>query len=97
MSMCDKGSVIVALVTPERAGRELAVLRDVAPLSGRTVRLGSGLDLDVPSDLPAWARPVLYLLPLQVLALERALVRGLDPDCPRYLTAAIHLDSADPA
>ena len=40
----------------------------------------------------AGQRPALYLLPLQLLALERALAKGLDPDHPRHLTAVIHLD-----
>ena len=31
--------------------------------------------------------------PLQLLALERALAKGLDPDNPRHLTAVIHLDA----
>lgn len=93
MSMCDAGAVVVGLVAPERAEREQAVLRDVGPMSGATVTVGEGLDHDVPASLPAWARPALYLVPLQLLALERALAKGLDPDAPRHLTAVIHLDA----
>lgn len=94
MSMCDDGAVVVGLVSPRRSAREQGVLDDVAPLAGRVVTLGAGRDLDISAAVPAWARPVLYLLPLQLLALERALAKGLDPDTPRHLTAVIHLDAS---
>ena len=92
MSMCDASAAVLGLVSAERASRELAVLGDVKPMAGRVVTIGDGLDLHVPSSLPSWARPALYLLPLQLLALERALGKGLDPDSPRHLTAVIQLD-----
>ncbi len=92
MSMCDPSAVVVGLVSPERATHELAVLDDVRPMSGRVVTVGDRAHLNVPGSLPRWARPVLYLMPLQLLALERALAKGLDPDHPRHLTAVIHLD-----
>ncbi|MFZ0325264.1 MAG: SIS domain-containing protein [Actinomycetes bacterium] len=97
MSMCDAGAAVLGLVSPERSARELAVISDVAPMSGRVVTIGNGLDHDVPSSLPVWARPALYLLPLQLMALERALGKGLDPDSPRHLTAVIHLDASPEA
>jgi glucosamine--fructose-6-phosphate aminotransferase (isomerizing) len=93
MSMCDSGAVVLGLVSPERGAHETAVLDDVRPMAGRIVTLGEGLDHHVPASLPSWARPALYLLPLQLLALERALAKGLDPDRPRHLTAVIHLDA----
>jgi glucosamine--fructose-6-phosphate aminotransferase (isomerizing) len=92
MSMCDASAVVVGLVSPERAARELAVLDDVRAHTGRIVTIGDRADLHVPGSLPRWVRPVLYLVPLQLLALERALAKGLDPDHPRHLTAVIHLD-----
>jgi glucosamine--fructose-6-phosphate aminotransferase (isomerizing) len=92
MSMCDRRAAVVALVTPERLRVERAVVEDVAKLGARTTTVGPGQDVALPEGVPAWARPVLYLLPLQLLALERALAKGLDPDQPRHLTAVIHLD-----
>jgi glucosamine 6-phosphate synthetase-like amidotransferase/phosphosugar isomerase protein len=53
-----------------------------------------GTDAEIPAQIPSWATPALYLLPLQLLALERALAKGLDPDNPRHLTAVIELDAA---
>ena len=51
-----------------------------------------GTCVSVPADLDPYAAPVLHLLPLQLLALERALAKGLDPDSPRHLVAVIRLD-----
>ena len=92
MSMCDPSAVVLGLVSAERAPREMAVLGDVSSLAGRVVTIGDGLEVEVPASLPTWSRPVLYLLPQQLLALERALGKGLDPDSPRHLTAVIQLD-----
>ena len=92
MSMCDQRVAVLALVTPERLRIERAVVQDVAKLGAHTTTVGPGEDVALPDGLPAWTRPVLYLLPLQLLALERALAKGLNPDQPRHLTAVIHLD-----
>jgi glucosamine--fructose-6-phosphate aminotransferase (isomerizing) len=96
MSMCDDRAAVVSLVTPERERHEVAVIGDVAPFGPRIVTIGASRDVDLP-QMPGWARPALYLLPLQLLALERAVHKGLDPDKPRHLTAVIQLDAADQA
>ncbi|HVQ87771.1 MAG TPA: SIS domain-containing protein [Actinomycetes bacterium] len=92
MSMCEPSVAVLGLITPERASIERAVIDHVSGLGARTLTLGPGESVTIPPSLPAWTRPVLYLLPLQLLALERALAKGLDPDQPRHLTAVIHLD-----
>lgn len=97
MSMCDDATVVVGLVDPGRAALEGAVLDDVRRLGAHVVTVGPGGDHEVPAGLAPWARPVLHLLPLQLLALERSLAKGLDPDAPRHLTAVIHLDDTEPA
>jgi glucosamine--fructose-6-phosphate aminotransferase (isomerizing) len=91
MSMCDSSATVVALLSKSRRALEQAVLDDIAPFGAHLVTVGS--DAQIPPTLPEWATPALYLLPLQLLALERALSKGLDPDNPRHLTAVIHLDS----
>jgi glucosamine--fructose-6-phosphate aminotransferase (isomerizing) len=83
---------VVGLLDPARAPLERAVYDDVAALGSPVVTIGAGGTHDVPAALPARVRPVLHLLPLQLLALERALAKGLDPDSPRHLSAVIHLD-----
>jgi glucosamine--fructose-6-phosphate aminotransferase (isomerizing) len=97
MSMCDESTAVVALVSPERADLENAVLRDITPFGPAIVTVGPEGTHRVPGDVPGWAAPALYLLPLQLLALERATNRHLDPDQPRHLTAVIHLDASSEA
>jgi glucosamine--fructose-6-phosphate aminotransferase (isomerizing) len=97
MSMCDDTRAVIALVSPERADLEEAVLSDIAPFGSQIVTVGPEAQHPIPADIPSWATPALYLLPLQLLALERALDRKLDPDKPRHLTAVIHLDASSEA
>ncbi|HEX5016453.1 MAG TPA: SIS domain-containing protein [Actinomycetes bacterium] len=92
MSMCDESAAVIALLSRERSELERAVLNDIAPFGAREVTIGASDE--IPSQIPSWAAPSLYLLPLQLLALERALAKGLDPDHPRHLTAVIELDAA---
>jgi glucosamine--fructose-6-phosphate aminotransferase (isomerizing) len=94
MSMCDLSASVIALVSPDRAAIEEAVLRDIAPFGAHLVTVGREGHHQIPADVPSWAATALYLLPLQLLALERALHKGLDPDNPRHLTAVIHLDES---
>ena len=91
MSMCGENTGVISLVTPERHQLEDAVTRDLAALGAVLTTVGPGYDVPLASVEP-WQRPALYLLPLQLLALERALAKGLDPDQPRHLTAVIHLE-----
>ena len=72
----------------ERSELEQAVLGDVAPTGVRLVPIA--VTEHIPAQIPSWATPALYLLPLQLLA-QRAVVKGLDPDHPRHLTAVIQL------
>ncbi|MCZ3386168.1 MAG: SIS domain-containing protein [Actinomycetia bacterium] len=94
MSMCDESAAVIALVSTERASLEEAVLKDISPFGAQLVTIGAEGLHQIPANLPSWAAPALYLLPLQLLALERALHKGLDPDNPRHLTAVIYLDES---
>jgi glucosamine--fructose-6-phosphate aminotransferase (isomerizing) len=93
MSMADQSAVVIGLISDRGRALETAVIRDALDLGARTVTIGSSADLAIPDDVPSWARPVLYLPPLQILALERARMKGLDPDNPRNLVAVIELDN----
>lgn len=93
MSMCDDRAAVIALVSPERSSLEEAVLSDISEFGSRLVTVGVEGHHRIPGDIPRWASAALYLLPLQLLALERALGKGLDPDSPRHLTAVIHLNA----
>ena len=94
MSMCDETRAVIALITPARADLEEAVLRDISPFGAEIVTVGVTGQHHIPADIPSWASPALYLLPLQLLALERADGKGLNPDQPRHLTAVIHLEAS---
>jgi glutamine---fructose-6-phosphate transaminase (isomerizing) len=72
----------------------------MADLGGQTLALNPLSDkvearwsIQLTPDLPAWARPVLYLPPLQLLGYYRAMSKGLDPDSPRNLSAVVFLDT----
>ena len=91
MSMCDASASVISLASPERAALEDAVKSDLIELGAHVTTIGPGCDIGLPEHAP-WLRSALYLLPLQLLALERALHKGLDPDQPRHLTAVIHLE-----
>ena len=91
MSMCGANTGVVSLVTPERRVLDDAVARDLRALGAVVTTVGPGCDVGL-EQVATWMRPALYLLPLQLLALERALAKGLDPDNPRHLTAVIHLE-----
>jgi glucosamine--fructose-6-phosphate aminotransferase (isomerizing) len=99
MSMADATALVVGLISDRAAAQEMAVLRDMRELGARTlaiadddaaaadaaynIALGSGLDEE--------DRLVLHLPPLQLLAFNRSIAKGLDPDRPRNLAAAVVL------
>lgn len=104
MSMVDERTLVVGLlstaaraqenkVVEEMAERGAAILRlDPAPQLGGSDEGGRAWTIAVPDGWPAWALPVLYLPPLQLLGYYRARAKGLDPDNPRNLTQVIYLD-----
>jgi glutamine---fructose-6-phosphate transaminase (isomerizing) len=47
---------------------------------------GVELSVPLPPDLPEWLSPIVGVIPGQLLALNLALVKGLDPDKPRGLS-----------
>lgn len=95
MSMADHSALVVGLLSDHGVVLEAAVIKDASTFGARAITIGKDSDIPVPDDLPSWARPVLHLPPLQVLALERARTKGLDPDNPRNLVAVIELDNLD--
>lgn len=92
MSMADAEAAVIGLILPERSRAEQAVVTDVGAFGAHSIEIGPDTGIPIPDDLPRWVRPVLYLPPLQILALERARSKGLDPDRPRNLSAVIELE-----
>jgi glucosamine--fructose-6-phosphate aminotransferase (isomerizing) len=99
-SMVTPSSLIVGLRSSANAPQETAVLADVAALGGHTLTLGEdgsaplgGLDRKVcfASGLEEAVRNVLYLPAGQLIAFERSLAKGLNPDRPTNLDAVVKL------
>ncbi|MGE5250845.1 MAG: SIS domain-containing protein [Bacteroidota bacterium] len=99
ISVLDGRSLVIALMGSSGHDTKLRVLRDVRRTGARTLVLSEqgiagirdnaddSLCLDLPESSP-WFAPC-YLPPLQMLALERALSNGLEPDSPRHLGAVV--------
>lgn len=104
MSMVDERTLIVGLLSPVARAQENRVLEEMAERGASIVRLDPDPSAEMsyegdrawtivlPDGWPAWALPVLYLPPLQLLGYYRARAKGLDPDNPRNLTQVIYLD-----
>jgi len=101
-SMVNGRTLVVGLLSQRASAHEEQVLDEIAALGGHTLAMatlpgtGGGTHrIQLPSHLPAWATPVLYLPPLQLLAYYRAIGKGLDPDRPRNLDPVVFLDESD--
>jgi glutamine---fructose-6-phosphate transaminase (isomerizing) len=91
-SMVTPQALVIGLRSTRNASFESAVLEDVKALRGRLldvaedgtgVRFASGLDESI--------RNVLYLPVGQLIAFERSLSKGLDPDRPTNLDTVVKL------
>jgi glucosamine--fructose-6-phosphate aminotransferase (isomerizing) len=92
-SMVNSETVVVGLLSEVNRTYEFAVLNEMKEL-GATILTLAEADADIPfeSGVPESARAVLYLPCLQLMAFHRSVAKGLNPDRPRYLAAAVHLD-----
>ncbi len=91
-AMVNGNTLIVGLVSESTAGYEQAVLEDVRNLGAVTVSIGEhNTDVLFNSGLEEVYRNVLYLPFGQMMALERAIAKGLDPDHPTNLDAVVKL------
>jgi fructoselysine-6-P-deglycase FrlB-like protein len=100
--MVNPSSLVIGLLGTQNTQYELKVLEDMKGLGARVLAIGdlqetqglTWLDHYIPLKLNGLGLfgDVLYLLPLQMLAFERALVAGNDPDHPKNLSAVVVLD-----
>jgi glucosamine--fructose-6-phosphate aminotransferase (isomerizing) len=101
MSMVDERTLVVGLISEGACQQEAAVLEQMRNQGAQTLALYENDDhlnlskwsrvVRLQSGLPAWARPVLYLPVLQLMAYYRAMVRGQNPDRPANLEAVVSL------
>lgn len=92
MSMANDATLLVGLVSEANSMRERAIMDSMLAQGTTPFTMGErDADVAFESGVDAAIRDVLYLPPLQLLAFERALSRGLDPDSPRNLSAVVRL------
>ncbi len=102
ISVVDRATAVVLLATDRGSRYFRDLLADVRRCGGRTVAVGHPLEeLGADQNLPLGAagtgltdrsRGLLYMPFLQLLALERAVALGRDPDRPQNLTRVVQLD-----
>ncbi len=95
-SMVTSRTLAVGLRSSANAGPESAVLKDVTALGGRILTMGEesadgGRAVAFRSGLDEAVRDVLYLPVGQLIALERSLSKGLNPDRPTNLDTVVLL------
>ncbi len=91
-SMLTPSALVVGLRSSPQAEREAAVLKDAAALGARVLTIAEDrADVTLESGLDEAIRNVLYLPVGQLIAFERSLARGLNPDLPHHLDAVVRL------
>lgn len=91
-AMVNGNTVVAGLVSESNSSYELAVLEDVRKLGARTVSIGDvDAEISFHSGVEEVYRNVLYLPFGQMMAFERAIEKGLDPDHPTNLDAVVKL------
>jgi len=92
ISMVTPGALIVGLLSETNRAVEMAVLEDVRALGGRSLTISEGSsDLSFASGMQEAFRNVLCLPVGQLLAFERSLAKGLNPDRPTNLDSVVKL------
>jgi glucosamine--fructose-6-phosphate aminotransferase (isomerizing) len=91
-SMVTPNTLVIGLVSAANHDLESSVLADMNNLGGQVLEIGeNGRDVAFESGLPEEVYNILYLPTLQVLAFERSLAKGLNPDRPHNLEAVVRL------
>lgn len=91
-SMVTPSTLLVGLRSTANAQQEQAVLDEMQNLGAHVLSLAEAqATVEFNSGLDETVSNVLFLPILQLLALERALTKGLDPDQPRHLSAVVRL------
>jgi glutamine---fructose-6-phosphate transaminase (isomerizing) len=91
-SMANRQTLIVGLLAETSRSQEQAVLDEMRKREARLFSLAEAqADCSFASGMSEAGRNVLCLPAGQVLAFERALSRGLDPDRPHQLEAVVRL------
>lgn len=91
-SMVTPSTLVTAMVSSANQTYESAVLDDLRALGARIFSLGEdSQDIAFDSGLAEPVRNILFLPAGQLVALERSLAKGLNPDNPHNLDAVVKL------
>ena len=91
-SMLTPQALVIGLRSTTNGSYESAVLEDVKCLKGRVLDVAEdGSQIRFATGLDEAVRNVLYLPVGQVIAFERSLSKGLNPDCPTNLDSVVKL------
>jgi glucosamine--fructose-6-phosphate aminotransferase (isomerizing) len=91
-AMATEGACVVGLLSAGRRALEQAVLAEMVEQGAQLLTMDEhDADVAFASGVAAPLRDVLYLPIGQLVALERALAKGLNPDAPENLVAYVTL------
>jgi glucosamine--fructose-6-phosphate aminotransferase (isomerizing) len=91
ISMVTPSTLVVGLLSEPHRNAEAAVLDDASALGGRTFSIDEVVNVGRNSGMSEIYRTVLFLPVGQLLAFERSLVKGLNPDLPNNLDSVVRL------
>jgi glucosamine--fructose-6-phosphate aminotransferase (isomerizing) len=88
LAMIDGSVPVIAMTSPGRSGAAMKpVLDRLTEVGAEVLPVGPARGLPVAAaGLPEHLVPIVEIMPLQLLALQLAVARGLDPDAPRGLS-----------
>ncbi len=93
-AMVNQNTLVVGLVSETNADYELAVLDDIGELGAEIITIGENKsDVSFNCNLEEVSRNILYLPFGQMLAYERSIAKGFDPDRPLHLDPVVKLSS----
>jgi glucosamine--fructose-6-phosphate aminotransferase (isomerizing) len=91
-SMITPSAQVVGLRSSANSAQEQAVLDDMKSLGGRVLTIAEDhADVELASGLDELIRNVLYLPVGQMIAFERSIAKGFNPDKPNNLDAVVKL------
>ncbi len=94
MSMVTENALLYGLVSDANHAAEKLVINEMSARGARVLSLGeSDADVLLKSGVPEAVRNVLYLPVGQLIAFERSLAKGLNPDRPNNLETVVRLDN----
>ncbi|HUV15904.1 MAG TPA: SIS domain-containing protein [Pelolinea sp.] len=92
MSMVNKNTAVIGLLSEKNRSYEDDVLNEMKALGGHVITLAeNNADISFNSGLEEMIRNIFYLPALQIMAFYRSISKGLDPDRPNNLSSVIHL------